>query len=240
MQLKSLGNLKIAKDTILGSPDDLTAVTNAVKILNDKYAATAITVSTLTNAQKIKILTDRGLSIEEAKTALQTVALSESQKVATGTTTSLSTAYKGLAASIGVSTAALTAFIAILGAGLIGYRMYSQYQKELATNTQEAANTFKAASRSIDDYADKYQALHKELTDANTTEERQYEIKKELLEIQTSLNEKYGDEFGKINLVTDAYRDQTDVIGGIIKYTYLLLPRTKENGTHYMVGSIYS
>lgn len=92
------------------------------------------------------------------------------------------------------------------------YSEYKQSQQELIQNTREAANSFNETTKSIQDYADRYKALHEELTNANTTEERQHEIKSDLLTLQKELNEKYGDEYGKLNLVTDAYKDQTAAI----------------------------
>lgn len=32
------------------------------------------------------------------------------------------------------------------------------------------------------------------------------------MELQKELNDKFGDEYGRLNLVTDAYKDQTDAI----------------------------
>lgn len=102
-------------------------------------------------------------------------------------------------------------------AAVQGITYLVQKEENLRQATKSAAQEAQSASQSINDYAKKYKALHDELTNANTTEERQAEIKKELLSIQTDLNDKYGDEYGRINLVTDAYKDQTDAIKGLNK-----------------------
>lgn len=215
MQLKSLGNLSIATDAISKNANNFNLVSDAVKNLGTEYAATALLSSTLTDAEKVQILVNKGLSLEQANTALSTAALSTSQTTATASTLGLSTAFKGLWATLMANP------LILVGAGIMasiaGFNAWKHSQDELAQATKSAAQEAQSASQSISDYAEKYKALHDELTNANTTEERQAEIKKELLSIQTELNDKYGDEYGRINLVTDAYKDQTEVIKGLNK-----------------------
>ncbi|MDE6846136.1 MAG: phage tail tape measure protein [Lachnospiraceae bacterium] len=94
-----------------------------------------------------------------------------------------------------------------------------QREENLRQATEEAANAYKESTSSIDDYASKYQELHKALIAAKGNEEETYNIKKQLLELQTELNDKFGEEYGKINLVTDAYKDQTEAIKALNKET---------------------
>ena len=94
-----------------------------------------------------------------------------------------------------------------------------QREEKLRQVTEEAANAYKESSKSIDDYISKYQELHKALIAAQGNEEETYSIKKQLLELQTELNDKFGDEYGAINLVTEAYKDQTEVIKALNKET---------------------
>jgi len=106
---------------------------------------------------------------------------------------------------------------AVVGAAAAGIIIaaYSNYKKkleEIRQETEKAAESYKETSLSIDDYVSKYKQLHDSLVAARGDEEKTYEIKKQLLDLQTELNEKYGDQYGKINLVTDAYKDQTDAI----------------------------
>lgn len=123
-------------------------------------------------------------------------------------------------------------------AAVQGITYLIQREENLCQATRSSAQEAKSASQSINDYAEKYKALHDELTNANTTEERQAEIKKELLSIQTDLNDKYGDEYGRINLVTDAYKDQTDAIKNLdkAKAEHWLADNNKgiEQATHEM------
>ncbi|MDE6406517.1 MAG: hypothetical protein K2M20_12810 [Lachnospiraceae bacterium] len=142
-------------------------------------------------------------------------ALSASEAAATGTTAGLSTAFQGLAASLSISTAALGALIAGVAAvsvAAVAYRQYKQHLEEIRQETAQAADVYKDSSSSIEEYTSKYQALHSALLAAKGDEEKTCQIKKQLLELQTELNDKFGDAYGSINLVTDAYKDQTDAI----------------------------
>lgn len=109
--------------------------------------------------------------------------------------------------------AALNAGIMLLASFAIqGITYLIQKQEELRQATEESANAYKEATSSIDDYTKRYQELRQALIAAKGNEEETYNIKKQLLDLQTELNDKFGDEYGKINLVTDAYRDQTNAI----------------------------
>lgn len=100
MQLKSLGNLSIATDVILKNASNFNLVSDAVKNLGTEYVATTLLSSTLTDAEKVQILVNKGLSLEQANTALSTAALSASQTTATTSTLGLSAAFKGLWATL--------------------------------------------------------------------------------------------------------------------------------------------
>lgn len=176
----------------------------------------------LTHEQMEGILQSRGYSDALLKSTLKQLDLEVStQKVAEAQKTSvtfvdkLKYAYSGLVDTLGVTTAQLTVWLGVI-AGAVAVaavvKAYNEQQKELASTTKANAQETKNASKELENYTAQYGALRKELLDTNTTEERQAEIKKELLAIQTDLNEKYGDEYGKINLVTDAYKNQTETL----------------------------
>ncbi|WP_092245030.1 hypothetical protein [Lacrimispora sphenoides] len=139
-----------------------------------------------------------------------TSTLSATQTTATATTTGFGTALKGLWSTMLANPILLVG--AAITAGLTAWNMYKHSVDQMRKSTSEAASVFSDTSTTIEEYADKYKELHKELTNANTTEERQHEIKSDLLSLQKELNDKYGEEYGKLNLVTDAYKDQTEAI----------------------------
>lgn len=104
-------------------------------------------------------------------------------------------------------------------AAVQGITYLIQREENLRQATQEAANAYEESSSSIEDYTSRYEELHKALIAAKGNEEETYNIKKQLLELQTELNDKFGEEYGKINLVTDAYKDQTEAIKALNKET---------------------
>ena len=90
-------------------------------------------------------------------------------------------------------------------------------QKELAEATKSSAEELANEKEQINDYVNRYNQLHDALLQAKGNEEETYEVKKNLLALQTELNEKYGDEYGKLNLVADAYKNVSDSIENISK-----------------------
>lgn len=102
-------------------------------------------------------------------------------------------------------------------AAVQGISYLIQRQENLRQATEDSAKELKDSTQAIDDYATKYEELHDALIAAKGDEEQTYEIKKQLLDLQQELNEKYGEECGKIDLVTDAYKNQTDVIKNLKK-----------------------
>ena len=160
MQLKSLGNLSIAKDMIKTNPNDFNAVTEAVKNLGKEYAATAIATSSLSKAQKIKILVNKGLTAEEAKAALATATLSASQKAATGSTIGLGVAFRGLGDSIKAFFTSTLGWIAIAGVVLYGlYRVWEHFD----ITVEEATESMKASQEEFNSLQSSISSLEAEL-----------------------------------------------------------------------------
>lgn len=229
MQLKSVGETLNALNDInnvlnSGKSVDLVIenLTEATTSYSTEVVKAAIKQSTLNEEQIRAILTKKGLKGEILETTTAELAeitatngMSVAQKKATVSTLGLSDAFKGLWTFMKANPILFVAagFTAVMA----GVNAYNKYQEELAEKTRTATTEVKNATDSIEEYANKYEELYTELTDANTTEERQSEIKKELLKIQQELNEAYGDECGKINLVSDAYTNQIDKIKELSK-----------------------
>lgn len=132
--------------------------------------------------------------------------------------------YKASLHSAGISTDALRLKTILLNsaismgigiaiqAAVQGISYLIQREENLRQATQESANAYKESTSSIEDYVSQYQELHKALLDAKGDEEETYNVKKQLLDLQTELNDKFGEEYGKLNLLTEAYKDQTEAI----------------------------
>ena len=131
-----------------------------------------------------------------------------------------------LGSAIGMAAKALASFLfttpvgwaTIITAGVVtAASVYKKKAEEIRKATDEAATAYKESSESINDYVERYHELQQALKDAKGNEEETYNVKKQLLELQNKLNDSYGDEYNKINLVTDAYKDQTNAINQLNK-----------------------
>ena len=233
--MSSLGEISkatnIITDVLSDTNQSASKITdNLVKSLKD-FSTEAIEASIvgkkLNDTQIEAILTARQYTGESLKTTAakwKEITAKEADTIKTekaiGTTNKLQYAYEGLAKKLNITTATLNKWVIGLSALFVvstAVKAYVDSMRELAETTKTSAEESKAATDSLTAQTEQYSKLRQELLDANTTEERQAEIKKELLAIQKELNEKYGDEYGKVNLVTDAYRNQTDALKDLNK-----------------------
>lgn len=187
--------------------DRLLSLTSGLSISQLKLVVSS---KALTQAQRKQLLMTAGLSAEEAELQLKNWNLIRSNTGLTASTTSLKNAFSGLwtmmkANPIAVVTTVLTAGMAI-------WQKYKQSIEEAVSSASEASDTYKNQSQTIEEMVSKYQNLQKQLLDAKGDEKKTASVKEQLLELQQQLNEQFGDEYGKLNLVTDAYKDQTNAI----------------------------
>ena len=164
----------------------------------------------LTQAQRKQLLMTAGLSAEEAELQLKNWNLIRSNTGLTASTTSLKNAFSGLWTMMKANPIAIVT--TVLTAGMAIWQKYKQSIEEAVSSASEASDTYKNQSQTIDDVVSKYQNLQKQLLDAKGDEKKTPSVKEQLLELQQQLNEQFGDEYGKLNLVTDAYKDQTNAI----------------------------
>ena len=111
----------------------------------------------------------------------------------------------------------LTAAVGIVGVATFAYGKYKEAIEEARKETQLAADQHKETANDLDSAIEKYHEYNQALKDAGDDEEKIYAAKKNLLDLQNDLNEKYGDAYGKINLVTEAYDDQATAIRNLSK-----------------------
>ena len=171
-----------------------------------------------------RVLYSKGLRKEQLREAMSTYqaatatgALGIAQRSAAGIAqffgkaiTQAGDAVKGL--FIKLKANPLIAIVAGISLAITAYRKHKQTQEELIQKTKEAADTFESELNEINDYTTKYQKLHEALIAAKGDEEQTYSVKKELFELQKELNEKYGEECEKLNLISGAYADNTAAI----------------------------
>lgn len=212
--LKNAGNAAVAMKELNAAVGSGTAtyssLANILKTVDTQTKINIVSQSALSKEQKIMTLNLSGVSAKEIEAATATGTLTTAQTTAKVSTIGFSTALKGLWATM-LANPILAIGMAVT-AGFSAWNAYKQSVEEMRQKTEESADAFNEVSKTVDEYSSKYKTLHDELTSANISEERQHEIKSQLLDLQKELNDKYGDEYGRINLVTDAYKDQTDAI----------------------------
>lgn len=189
------------------STDDFSRLLLLTNGLSESQLKLIVSSKSLGLEQKKLILTSAGLSSEEAKLQLQTWGITTAQTGLTATTTNLTNVFRSLWATLMANP--LIAVTAVISGATMAWQAYKNKVEEVRQATADAANTFKESSKSIEDYTERYKELRQALIDAKGDEEAIYGVKQQLLELQKELNEVYGEEYGKINLVTDAYKDQT-------------------------------
>lgn len=198
--------------------------------LTDAQLKQVLANNALSESQRLQILSYQGLTRVQAKEKLTQMGLTDAilaqnaaNDAAAASTFSFSAAVRGLGTSIKMAFLSNPIGITIMGISTaislatVAFSKIKQSQEELLQSTKESANAYKESASSIDDYTKRYQELHKALLAAKGNEEETYNVKKQLLDLQTELNDKFGEEYGAINLVTEAYKDQTDAIKSLNK-----------------------
>ena len=182
---------------------------------NEAQKIAIVSTLKLDKAQASNVLTMAGVKAETVETAVANGELTVAETAATGTTWSLSAAFEGLATSLGVSTVALGAFLAVaagVAVAVVAWNKYNEQIRESAIEASKSADAIRDEQKALDGEIAKYKELKDKLQDANLTEDEQYEIKKQLYELQKNLNETYGDEAGKLDLVNGGYETQLELL----------------------------
>ena len=194
---------------------NLDAIGKACKGLSDQQLKLVLSTKGLTNSQRLQILAGKGVAEAEQQQILTTLGFANAENVATVSTFSFKGALNSLKTAILANPIGTLA--TAVSAVTIAFSVYKQHQEETRQATEDATNAYKESASSIEDYTSRYQELRKALFEAKGNEEETYNVKKQLLDLQTELNDKFGEEYGKLNLLTDAYKDQTEAIKALNK-----------------------
>lgn len=148
------------------------------------------------------ILENMGFKTKEVAEA--TKKLSGAAGVGATATSKLGTAFSGLAAKIGISTAALGTFTGILaavGVAFAAFKVYDSYIQRCVDSAKEAGSAWSSFNTSSESQIDRIKELNDALKSGTLTEAESYNAKSELYSIQQSLIDSYGDQAKAIDLV---------------------------------------
>jgi len=105
----------------------------------------------------------------------------------------------------------------IISIGSSIYNAYQNWKQARIENAAELAGQFKNTIKDVDSQIESYDKLTQSLAQNNLSEQEQAKIKSQLLDLQKSLNETYGEQASNLDLVNGSYEKQRDLLEGIKK-----------------------
>ena len=159
-------------------------------------------VDQFTDKDKIGLLKGafKGVDDDAASAALGITDLGNSMANTTKQSGGLGAALKGMFAANPISswaTVATLGFTAIFSA----VRAYQQYFEELRRDAVEAANAWSDSQTDLDANIEKAKELREQLASGDLSQEETVSVKEQLLDIQSQIVDKYGEEAAGIDLV---------------------------------------
>ena len=202
--------------TKLGLKTTIDAEGNTIYKVTAAKIADAIASGTLTKEEGLLLASAAGVNTQlilQAKSVLPALI-----KKLGLTATAISTVVKETAKWLIMTPAGwATLAVGALAGVAFGFKKYQEAVEEARKETELAADQHKETADNLNNAEEKYKEYGQALKDAGDDEEKIYAAKKNLLDLQNDLNEKYGDAYGKINLVTEAYDEQATAIRNLNK-----------------------
>ena len=140
--------------------------------------------------------------------------LGEMTGAATGATTALGGILKTIGGIAMAHPVGLIVGATIAAAG-IAYKAYKKQQEELIKQASETSQNWQESKSSIDEYKEQYTELNNKLNDANLAESERIGIKRQLIDLQNEIIEKYGSQASGIDLVNGKLETQLGIISNI-------------------------
>lgn len=100
--------------------------------------------------------------------------------------------------------------IYIVSSLISGIYKLATYQQTLADSASETGSKLKESAENIADYKTKIEELQNTINDSSSSYADVTQARKDLMTIQDEMIDKYGDEKGAIDNITDAIKGQTD------------------------------
>jgi hypothetical protein len=121
------------------------------------------------------------------------------------------------AASIALNTAISMGITLAISALISQISKWIHAQEEARQKAIDLTNSYKEQRDSLNAQIEKYKELKETLDNSNLSTDETRSIKEQLLEIQKSLIESYGDEVSNIDLVNGKYREQLGLLSELSK-----------------------
>lgn len=179
---------------------------NLTKGLSESQTKLVLSSTALSDAQRVAVLMSQGMTEAQASAAVASMGLASAEGVATGATVSLSSAFSGLMSTLLANPLILVAVG--VAAAITAYNTFQRSIEEAVNKAQEAGSAWQDNNTSLQENIDKITELRTALDNGTLSEEEAYQAKSDLLEIQDSLTESYGNQAQGIDLVTGALDEQ--------------------------------
>ena len=202
----ALKMVKAAESAGTFDTSNIASLINLTKGLSESQTKLVLSSTALSDAQRVAVLMGQGMTEAQASAAVASMGLASAETTATGATVSLSSALSGLMSTLLANPMILIA--AGMAAAVSAFSAYKRSIEEAVDKAQEAGNAWEDNNNSLQSNIDKITELRTALDNGTLTEEEAYQAKSDLLEIQDSLTESYGNQAQGIDLVNGSLQTQ--------------------------------
>ena len=207
--IQGFSDLSSAMDIVKATnitDDAFEGLLNLTQGLSESQTKLVLSSKALSDAQRIAILMGQGMSQTEAQSAVAAMGLASAQGAATASTVTLSGALKGLWATLTANPLILIA--AGVTAAVAAVSAYNNSVQEAVSSARESGNAWEESHSSLQDNVTKIEELRAALESGTLSEQEAAQAKSELLSIQESLSESYGNQVEGIDLLNGSLTEQ--------------------------------
>lgn len=188
------------------STDSFEQLLGLTQGLSESQTRMVLSSTDLTEAQRAAVLVNQGMSEAEAQAAVAAMGLTTANEAAAASTFTLSGAMEGMLATLMANPLILVA--AGVTAAVTAYSAYKRSIEEAVSSAKSAGNTWEENTTSIQDNISRIQELRTALATGTLTEQEAADAKSELLSIQESLSESYGNQVSGLDLINGSLTEQ--------------------------------
>lgn len=188
------------------STDSFEQLLGLTQGLSESQTRMILSSTALTEAQRAAVLVNQGMSEAEAQAAVAAMGLTTANEAAAASTFTLSGAMEGMLATLMANPLILVA--AGVTAAVTAYSAYKRSIEEAVSSAKSAGNTWEENTTSIQDNISRIQELRTALASGTLTEQEAADAKSELLSIQESLSESYGNQVSGLDLINGSLTEQ--------------------------------
>lgn len=190
--------------------DVFESLLNLTDGLSESQTRLILSSTALTDAQRAAILMNQGMSQAQAQATVASMGLAAAEGTATASTVSLSSALSGLWATLMANPLILVA--AGVTAAVAAFSAFNNAAKEAVSSAKESMGEWDENNASIQENIDKITQLRTELASGTLSEQEAAQAKSELLSIQESLTESYGNQVEGIDLLNGSLEQQISLL----------------------------